>query len=144
MNHMDITEREWSDRHKTKGGGKMLTKQADKDAADINIIVANYGTTGAFAKVNPVEPRYQDNTAVVDLIEARNTWNQAVEDFNTLPADVRAMAHNDPVVFLRMLTDEDQVKALKNAGLPVKEPTPKPAVETLLEELVKNTAPKVG
>lgn len=142
MNYWEMTRREWSDLHGTEGGGEMLTKQADKDAADINIIVRTYGTSNQFANVNPIEPRYQDNTAVVDLIEARNLVQQAEQDFLTLPAEVRALANNDPVQFLEMLTDEGAVEALKARGLPIKETPPKSSVESLLERVVENTTPK--
>lgn len=139
--YFECTPREWSDLHGTEGGGEMLTKQADKDSADINIIVRTYGTSGQFANVNPIEPRYQDNTAVVDLIEATNRVNEAREQFMSLPAHVRALANNDPIQFLEMLTDEGAFEALKAAGLPVKEVEPKGSVETLLEKVVENTTP---
>lgn len=132
------TRTEWSKKHRTEGGGELLTKQADKDACDINLIVKNYGTSGQFANVNPLVPRYQDNTAVVDLITARNTWNDAMESFMTLPADVRALANNDPVQFLEMLTDEGAVAALKERGLPFQEEQ-KSNIESLLEKVVENT-----
>lgn len=141
-NYWESTAKEWSDQNATDGGGPMLTKQADKDAADINIIVRTYGQTGQFANTIPYEPRYQDNTAVVDLIEARNMWNEAMDQFMTLPADVRALADNDPVKFLEMMTDENAVEALKAKGLPVKEAPPKSSVESLLEKVVENTTPK--
>jgi len=126
----------------TPGGGEALTKQADKDSADINIIVKTYGTSNEFANVNPMTPRYQDNTEVMDLIQAKNLWNEAVSEFEKLPAEVRALANNDPIVFLDMLTDEDAVAALKKRGLPIKEVEP-PDARTLLEGIHGAlTAPK--
>ena len=133
------TEKEWSDLHGTEGGGEQLTKQADKDAADINIIVRTYGTTGQFANVNPITPRYQDNSEVIDLIEARNLVNKAEREFMTLPAEVRALANNDPAQFLAMMTDEDAVQALVKRGLPIKEAEAKSLTDSLLEKVVANT-----
>jgi len=103
------------------GGGEMLTKQSEKDAADINLIVKNYGRTGVFANINPIEPRYQDNQHVTDLFEARELVRQVEADFAKLPAEIRLLAENDPFRFNEMLTDEGAVAALKAAGLPVKE-----------------------
>lgn len=137
--YFTVTPAEYSKKHGTPGGGVQLTKQADKEAADINVIVRNYGTSGQFAHINPIEPRYQDNTAVTDLIEARNLWNEAVAHFETLPADVRAMANNDPIQFIEMTTDPNAMELLKKKGLPVKEPVDKTLTESLLEKLVANT-----
>lgn len=122
------------------GGGEMLTKQADKDAADINIIVRTYGTSNQFANVNPNSPMYQDNTTVPDLIEATNLVNAAREEFMNFPAEVRALANNDPIQFLQMLHQEDTRKALIERGLPIE---PKLAtINDLLEKVVVNTTPK--
>lgn len=140
--YFEMTPREWSDLHGTEGGGDQLTKQADKEACDINVIVKSYGTSNQFANVNPITPRYQDNTGVVDLITARNEWNKAVEDFQTLPANVRALADNDPIKFLEMLTVKENVEAFKAMGLPFVEEKPTPATEVLLQKLVENTTPK--
>lgn len=142
MKYQEMTAKEWSQLHGTPGGGRQMTKQADKEASDINIIVRNYAQTGQFARVNPITPRYQDNTAVTDLIEAKNLWDRAEEEFMTLPPDVRALADNNPVRFLQMMTDESTVEALKAKGLPVKEAPPKSSVESLLEKVVENTTPK--
>ncbi|WNK14757.1 MAG: internal scaffolding protein [Microvirus sp.] len=114
------------------GGGELLTKQSEKDAADINLIVKTYGRTGAFANVNPIEPRYQDNTGVVDLVDAYQLVREAQDQFDSLPAEVRALADNNPIRFAEMLTDEGAVAALKAVGLPIKE-KPAPTVESLLE-----------
>jgi len=122
------------------GGGEMLTKQADKDSADINIIVRTYGTSNQFGNVNPNSPLYQDNTQVVDLIEATNLVNAAREEFMNLPAEVRALANNDPIQFLEMVHQEDTRKALIERGLPIEEK--RPGVEELLSTLVANTTPK--
>lgn len=140
--YFEMTPREWSDLHATEGGGEQLTKQADKEACDINIIVKSYGTSNQFANVNPIPPRYQDNTAVVDLITARNEWNAAVEQFESLPANVRALADNDPIKFIQMLGDKENVEAFKKMGLPFEEEKPTPATEVLLQKLVENTTPK--
>lgn len=140
--YFDMTPKEWSDLHGTEGGGEQLTKQADKDAADINIIVKTYGTSGQFANVNPLQPRYQDNTGVLDLIAAKNLWNEAEKNFNELPAEVRALANNDPIQFMEMMTRADDVEMLKKMGLPVAEVQPTPKVETLLETLIEKVTPK--
>lgn len=138
VNGKNYTAKEWSDLHLHETGGEMLTKQADKDSADINLIVKTYGTSGQFAHVNPLEPKYQDNTAVLDLIEAKNLVNQAEQDFMKLPADVRFLANNDPIQFLNMMTDEGAVAALKAKGLPVKD-VEIDRVADLLEKVVANT-----
>lgn len=102
----------------------MLTKQSEKEAADINKIVAAYGKSGVWTNVNPLEPRYQDNTYVTDLLAAHNLIQEANEQFYSLPAEVRSLAENNPIKFAEMLTDEGAVAMLEQLGAPIKKTDP--------------------
>lgn len=98
------------------------TWQAAKDECDVNLIIANYNRTGLMNHVNPKQARYGDFSEALELQEAIQLVRQAEAEFMALPAPIRAMANNDPVVFMEMLADEGAVAALKAAGLPVREP----------------------
>lgn len=102
--------------------------QAAKDECDVNLIVANYNRTGMLP-VMQREPTYGDFSDALELADAIKLVRQAEEEFMDLPANIRALANNDPVTFREMLADEGAVKALEAAGLrfspPAKEETPK-------------------
>lgn len=105
-------------------GTRSRTKQANKAETDINLMVARYKKTGMFTNINPKEPKYGDFSEAVSLEDAFNRVQQATKEFMALPAQVRAMAQNDPVTLLEMLADEGAVQALKAAGLPIKDTPP--------------------
>lgn len=113
------------------------TWQAAKDECDVNLIIANYNRTGLLGHLNPRQAMYGDFSQALELREAIDLARAAEADFMALPANIRAMAQNDPVVFLEMLADEGAVAALKAAGLPVQEPG---TVETPKEETAQPPA----
>lgn len=102
-------------------GTRSRTKQANRAETDINLMVARYKKTGVFSHINPRIPKYGDFSEAVQLEDAFNRVQQANREFMSLPAQVRALAQNDPVIFLEMLADEGGVAALKAAGLPLKD-----------------------
>lgn len=103
-------------------GTRSRTKQANKHETDINLMVARYKKTGNFGNINPREPKYGDFSEATTLEEAFHRVEQANRDFMALPAQVRALANNDPITLLEMLADEGATKALIDAGLPVTTP----------------------
>ena len=103
-------------------GDQVITKQSMKDTVDINRIVARQGQTGLWDHLNPRTPTYGDVSGAVSLQEAFEQARDANESFMELPAQVRALANNDPVQFLAMLADEEATQALVEAGLPIVEP----------------------
>lgn len=103
-------------------GTRSRTKQANKSETDINLMVARYKKTGMFTNLNPREPKYGDFSEAVSLEEAFHRVATANQEFMKLPAQVRALANNDPVTLLEMLADEGATAALIEAGLPVKTP----------------------
>lgn len=100
-------------------GTRSRTKAANANETNINLMVARYKKTGQFGHLNPRQPTYGDFSNAVSLEEAFNQVAEAQRQFMTLPAQVRALAQNDPVVLLEMLADEGAVAALVEAGLPV-------------------------
>lgn len=104
----------------TPVGTRSRTKQANRAETDINMMVARYKKTGSFgANINPRQPTYGDVSHAVTLEEAFQVVADAQKSFMTLPAQVRALAENDPVTLLEMLADEGATAALVEAGLPI-------------------------
>lgn len=98
------------------GGGRMMTKQAERDACDINVIMRRWKVTGV-APVTGASPRYGDFSDGVDYHDALNRCKQADADFADLPADVRSHVNNDPGEFLDMVSDPERVSELEALGL---------------------------
>jgi len=111
----------------TPVGTRSRTKQANRNEFDINLMVGRYMKTGVFSSINPKEPRYGDFSNALQLQDALELTRAAHEEFQRLPAKVRAAAQNDPLTMLAMLADPEGTKTLVDAGLPVK--TPPPVVE---------------
>jgi len=110
-------------RVQTDVGTTSRTKQANRNETDINLMVSRYKKTGQFQNLNPREPKYGDFSQAASLEEAFNLVQNANRSFMELPAQVRALAGNNPITLLEMLSDEGATQALKAAGLPVKDTT---------------------
>ena len=122
----------------TPVGGRSLTRTEFKDQVDINLIVKRHAQGGMFDHVAPVAPTYGDFSGANDLAAAMTSVIEAQDHFDTLPAEVRLAAKNDPVLFAQMLADPDQAHLLEEAGLPFEEgsapPSPSPPAEPTGEE----------
>lgn len=104
-----------------------LTRQADKDDCDINVMMARYQSTGVEPRVNPRAAQWGDFADVPTYQEALNVVRQADEDFALLPAEVRERFGNDPSGMLRFLSDEENRAEAIKLGLvnpPAAEPPP--------------------
>jgi len=104
-------------RQYTPVGEHSKTKQAMKDECDINTIIKRHSDTGHLTHINPSEPQFGNFASPYDLKSAIDAVHQAQERFQTLPAEIRAAAQNNPVQFLEMLEDPDGQADLVEAGL---------------------------
>lgn len=109
-------------------GGPSRTKQSYQDQCDVNIIVKQFSGNGLFTHTAKTIPRYADVSESGDLLQAYQAVEAAAEEFGDLPAEVRAVAENNPVRFLQMLEDPQQRAELMEAGL-VDQVTPVAPVE---------------
>lgn len=119
-----------------RGGGKVITRQADAQAADINILVNRWLQTG-LAPQTLKKPMYGDFSNASDYKTAVDNIKKADDLFFSLPAKVRAHVDNDPAKFLSMIFDPDRNDEVKELGLTV-EPD---ATLATLNEIKDNTAP---
>lgn len=131
---------------KTKG--PTLTKQAMRDACDINRIMKRYQKTGLIEHVKQ-GGTYGDFTDVKSYHEAMNQVLAANEAFMTLAAELRARFNNDPSKMIEFLTDPANIKEAEELGLiekkkrpvsPIQENAPGNANTTINDENAKPDA----
>lgn len=97
-------------------GGRVMTKQADKQAADINFIIKRWREQGVVQQ-STREPFYGDFSAGVDYHGASSRLLAAQASFDGLPSSVRKHVDNDPGKFLDLVGDPDRVGELRELGL---------------------------
>lgn len=95
---------------------KSLTRQSEKDSADINVLLARYDKTGVLP-VNPIEGLYLDVSQMQDYRESLDQVNLAGEFFKALPAKIRADFDNDPSQFLDFAVVPENRPKLEEYGL---------------------------
>jgi len=92
--------------------------QSQKDEADINVIVRNFGITGRMPESVRI-PEYGDFDLVNDYQSAINAVREADRNFMAMPADVRSKFDNDPQKFLDFCADRSNLDEMRKLGLAV-------------------------
>lgn len=93
--------------------------QSQKDEADINTIVRNFGLTGKVPE-NIRVPVYGDfDVGVTDYRSALEAIKTAEQSFMAMPAEVRARFQNDPQQFLDFCADSGNLEEMRKLGLAV-------------------------
>lgn len=93
-----------------------LAIQSQKDDADINTIVRNFGITGKMPE-NVRLPSYGDFEFVGSYQDALHAVREADASFMQLPADVRSKFENNPQRFLEFVSDPANADEMRNLGL---------------------------
>lgn len=101
------------------------TRQDQKDEADINTIVRNFGVTGAVPQSIRV-PLQGDFTEAGDYRSALHALMDAQASFMAMPAEVRKRFANDPAEFVDFCSNPDNLDEMRKLGLAVP-PPPDPA-----------------
>jgi phage internal scaffolding protein len=106
-----------------------LAQQNFKDETDINYIVRQFGLTGELPG-KPLSPQYGDFTGVLDYHSAVNAVLAAQDEFDHLPAQMRARFNNDPAELIDFLGKEENREEATKLGLvdekPISEPSETP------------------
>lgn len=110
------------------------TKQSFADSVNVNNIIASYSKTGVLKNV-PEQPMYGDFTAAPDYLAALNVSARARENFEALPAKVRARFNNDPKQFLEFVGDKENLDEGVKLGLWKKPKEPITKLEKKDQEL---------
>jgi phage internal scaffolding protein len=88
-------------------------QQHHKDECDINQILERFGKTGQIP-VTALKGTYGDFSGVYDYHTAMNTLIAAEEEFDALPAKLRAKFGNDPINLIDFMNDpQNKDEAIK-------------------------------
>lgn len=118
-----------------------MTTQSDMHDTDINLIMKRYGATGQMPRVQGSEAQYGDFSEVNDYKTALDSVIHAKEEFQKLPAAIRARFGNDPANLLQFVGDEANRTEAEKLGL--LQPKPEPAVSFDTQQII-NTLKEQG
>ncbi len=93
-----------------------LAQQHFKDECDINNILRQFNITGLLPE-SPLSPRYGDFTGIGDYHTAMNRVFAAQDEFEALPAQIRARFGNDPAQLIEFLENSDNRPEAEELGL---------------------------
>lgn len=93
-----------------------LAIQSQKDEADINNIVKNFGVTGQLPQAVRL-PQFGDFEGVSDYRSAVEAVMAAEEAFMAIPATIRSKFDNDPQAFADFCVDRSNLPQLREWGL---------------------------
>lgn len=93
-----------------------LAQQHYKDECDINTILERFSITGLLPD-SPLSPRYGDFSGIGDYHTALNRVIAAQDEFEALPAQIRARFDNDPAQLIEFLQNENNRSEAEELGL---------------------------
>jgi phage internal scaffolding protein len=93
-----------------------LAQQHFKEECDINTILQKFNITGLLPEA-PLSPRYGDFTGIGDYHTALNRVLAAQDEFEALPAQIRARFNNDPAQLIEFLENEKNRPEAEELGL---------------------------
>jgi len=93
-----------------------LAQQHFKDECDINNILRQFNITGLLPE-QPLSPRYGDFSGIGDYHTALNRVIAAQDEFDGLPANIRARFDNDPANLIEFLENEKNRSEAEELGL---------------------------
>ncbi len=96
-----------------------LAQQHFKEECDINTILQKFSITGVLPET-PLSPRYGDFSGIGDYHTALNRVIAAQEEFEALPAQIRARFNNDPAQLIEFLDNDANRPEAEELGLVVK------------------------
>lgn len=102
--------------------------QSQKEQADINTIVKQFGLTGKLPE-NVRMPSYGDFTGISDYQTALNQVIQAENEFMKLPVSIRERFNHDPQALLEFISDNKNREEAIKLGLVTDKPKNEPAAQ---------------
>lgn len=93
-----------------------LAQQHFKEECDINTILQKFSITGILPEA-PLSPRYGDFSGISDYHTALNRVIAAQDEFEALPAQIRARFDNDPAKLIEFLDNDANRPEAEELGL---------------------------
>lgn len=93
-----------------------LAQQHYKEECDINTILQKFNITGLLPE-HTLSPRYGDFTGIGDYHTAMNRVLAVQDEFEALPAQIRARFDNDPAQLIEFLENSDNRPEAEKLGL---------------------------
>jgi len=93
-----------------------LAQQHFKEECDINTILEKFNISGMLPE-QPLSPRYGDFIGIGDYHTALNRVIAAQDEFEALPAQIRARFNNDPAQLIEFLENSDNRPEAEQLGL---------------------------
>ena len=93
-----------------------LAQQHYKEECDINTILQKFNITGLLPE-STLSPRYGDFTGISDYHTALNRVIAAQDEFDGLPATIRARFNNDPAQLIEFLENSENRPEAEKLGL---------------------------
>lgn len=126
----------------TVGGGDSMVRQAFKDEADINNIVARYEVSGQLP-LTEQQARFGDVSDVRDYKASLDFVREATEDLEAMPQDARVRFFEDPRQFMSDLENAKNRDDLVQLGIFDAPESPEPDVAPVVEAEVPPPEPPV-
>ena len=93
------------------------TDQSQKEASDVNNIMAQYLKTGQLTHIAKNIGVFADVSEIKDLQESIDTVNLANQAMMALPAELRNRLNNDPQEFIEWINDDKNNEEAISFGL---------------------------
>lgn len=93
-----------------------LAQQHYKEECDINTILEKFNITGLLPE-SPLSPRYGDFSGISDYHTAMNRVIAVQDEFEALPAQIRARFGNDPAQLIEFLENSENRPEAEELGL---------------------------
>jgi len=93
-----------------------LAQQHYKEECDINTILQKFNISGILPETT-LSPRYGDFTGIGDYHTALNRVIAAQDEFDGLPATIRARFNNDPAELIEFLENSENRPEAEKLGL---------------------------
>lgn len=116
------------------------TKQAFKDAADINKLLAKAQREGTISHLAKYEAVYGDFSDIGDLLTAHERLGRAQAIFDELPGELRREFNNSPQAFFEFVNAPDNADKLQRV-LPALARPGRQAVQPVRRTAPAETAP---
>lgn len=117
-------------------GGRLMTKQAERDASDVNKIVARWRQSGVMPQGSNRQPRYGDFSSGASFHDNLNSVREAERNFMDLPSKIRSYCGNDPGEYLDLCLDPERREECEELGIKEAQ-LPEKALLVRLEEAAK-------